>query len=218
MVTDDTAKKKALQAKLTQLEKKVTKLTTQLNENKVTIQEYKASIQVRNDQILELEQALQTLAEPAPKTNLLTTHDLAQLIKNHFEQEVTGRAKHYIKQAQETKDQYIKLTLDNVDQKLIMPGNKLYEQYLALAIDLPVHLQKILQHKVIDPFMHQINSLLVYAEDFYQDNLKQVIVIIVQLYKMILLWIGEIKAIVKGEKTLDLALFKNSMQGNTTHA
>jgi len=37
MDTDDVAKKKALQAKLTRLEKKVTKLTVQLNENKVTI-------------------------------------------------------------------------------------------------------------------------------------------------------------------------------------
>ena len=164
---------------------------------------------------------MQKLSEPTLKDtlpNLLNTHDLTEIIKTLFEHEVTGRAKHYIKQAQETKDQYIKLTLDNVDQKLIAPGNKLYQQSLTLAIDLPVHLQKILQHKVIDPSMHQINSLLVYAEDFYQGNLKQVIDIIVQLYKTILLWIEEIKAIVKGEKPLDLALFKNNMQGNTTHA
>lgn len=218
MDTDDIAKKKALQAKLTRLEKKVTKLTTQLNENEVTIQEYKASIEARNDQILELEQALHKLAEPAPKTSHLTTHDLTQLIKNHFEQEVTGRAKHYIELAQETKDSYIKLTLDNVDQKLIAPGHKLYEQSLALATGLPTRFQKILQHKVIDPSMHQINSLLIYAEDFYQGNLKQVIVIITRLYQTILLWIEEVKAIVKGEKPLDLALFKNTMQGNTAHA
>ncbi len=121
MDKDDTAKKKSLQAKLTRLENKVTKLSSQLKANEVTIKEYKASLQIRNKQILELEQALQSSPEPAingSPSRIINTSDLTALFKSFFEQEVTGRAKHYINQSQETKEQYIKLSLDTIDQKV----------------------------------------------------------------------------------------------------
>ncbi|HIG65515.1 MAG TPA: hypothetical protein EYQ43_08180 [Methyloprofundus sp.] len=215
MDKDDTAKKKSLQAKLTRLENKVTKLSSQLKANEVTIKEYKASLQIRNKQILELEQALQSSPEPAingSPSRIINTSDLTALFKSFFEQEVTGRAKHYINQSQETKEQYIKLSLDTIDQKLIAPGHKLYEKSLALAIDLPIYLTKKMQHKVIGPSIQKIKSSRVYAEDFYQDNLKQIVVIIIRLYQMISLWIAEIKAIIKGDKPLDIAFFKKSLQ------
>ncbi|MBT3812056.1 MAG: hypothetical protein HOF98_04455 [Gammaproteobacteria bacterium] len=215
MDKDDTAKKKSLQAKLTRLENKVTKLSSQLKANEVTIKEYKASLQISNKQILELEQALQSSPEPTingSPSSVINTSDLTALFKSFFEQEVTDRAKHYINKSQETKEQYIKLSLDTIDQKLIAPGYKLYEKSLALAIDLPIHLTKKMQHKVIGPSIQKIKSSRVYAEDFYQDNLKQIVVIIIRLYQMISLWISEIKAIIKGDKPLDIAFFKKSLQ------
>lgn len=222
MDSDDTANSKAIQAKLTRLEKKVNTLNTQLKKSKLTIKELNASLKERDEQILLLEQSLSSKPETVHTTNIIydllkspeSIQALPLKVKQQVEQAVISNTKHYVEQAQAAKDHYIKLTLDNVDQKLVTPAQKFYEQSRAMAIDLPIHWQNILQHKVIDPSMHQINTLLVYAEDFYQDNLKQILALIDQLYKTILLWIEEVKAIVKGEKPIDLSWFKDRMHGH----
>lgn len=218
MDIEDTPNNKALQAKLTRLEKKVETLNKKLSQNKLTIEELTDTLQQRNEYIQKLEQTINsapylTAVQLSKLLSPATIQQLPQKAILYYEVEVVGTAKRYLEQAQTAKDHYLRLTLDKVDQKVVTPAHSLYEQTRTLAIDLPIHWQNILQHKVIDPSMHQINTMIVYAEDFYHDNLNQILALIDNLYKTILVWIEEVKAIVRGEKPLDLSWLRNRMQG-----
>ena len=134
-------------------------------------------------------------------SNIHSTSEMLQQwpakTREHLEKNVVEKQKAYINELVAKLNEYLQITLNLAEQKVIIPASSLYADTLATAKNVPGQFKDIYQNKLYYPAVSLVEEIYDYFKDLFLIVKNLIIAVAYKLVDMVKMWLEQLKALVQ---------------------